>query len=194
MSALTPGRRRWLPAAAVVVVAVLAAAPLLAPGFLNTRGGGDSPFLLQRLQQLETALHDGHFPVRWMPDANYGYGYPFFNYYAPLSIYVAFFFRLLGYSYVAALELAQLGGFLVAAGGAYLLARRWLMSQWAALVAAAAYTVAPFHLVNVYVRGDSLAEFWAMAFYPLVLLAMDRLLDRDLGRAPPCAAALPCWR
>lgn len=68
----------------VTVLALAAAYPLLSqPGLLNTRGGGDSPFLLQRLQQLETALRDGHFPVRWMPDANYGYGYPFFNYYAP---------------------------------------------------------------------------------------------------------------
>jgi hypothetical protein len=41
----------------------------------------------------------------------------------------------------------------------------------------AAYTFAPFHMVNVYVRGDSLAEFWAMAFYPLVLLAADWLSD-----------------
>jgi hypothetical protein len=72
---------------ATLLVACLAAYPLLAePGLLNTRGGGDSPFLLQRLHQLETALRDGHFPVRWMPDANYGYGYPFYNFYAPLSI------------------------------------------------------------------------------------------------------------
>ncbi|MGB1253212.1 MAG: hypothetical protein ACPG8W_21545, partial [Candidatus Promineifilaceae bacterium] len=31
-------------------------------------------------------------------------------------------------------------------------------------------------LANVYVRGDSLAEFWAMAFYPIVLLTAERLL------------------
>ena len=79
-----------------LLVAFLAAWPLIgSPGFLNTRGGGDSPFLLQRLQQLETAMRDGHFPVRWMRDANYGFGYPFFNYYAPLSIYVAAIFRVL---------------------------------------------------------------------------------------------------
>ena len=94
----------------------MAAWPLLRePGLLNTRGGGDSPFLLQRLQQLETALRGGHFPVRWMPDANYGYGYPFFNFYAPLSIYIAAVFRFLGFSYIRAIHLAQLAGFLVAA-------------------------------------------------------------------------------
>ncbi len=160
--------------AATLLIAGVAAFPLLAqPGLLNTRGGGDSPFLLQRLQQLETAVLDGHFPVRWMPDANYGYGYPFFNYYAPLSIYIAFLFRLIGFSYVRAIQLAQLAGFMVAAWAMFVLARRWFRSEWAGMLTAVAYTVAPFHLVNVYVRGDSLAEFWAMAFYPLVILAAD---------------------
>ena len=129
------------------------------PGLLNTRGGGDSPFLLQRLQQLTTALADGHFPVRWMPDANFGYGYPFYNYYAPFSVYIAAIFRFLGASFVLAIKLAQLSGFVLAAWGMFQLGRRWLGGNWSGLLAAAAYTLAPFHMVNVYVRGDSLAEF-----------------------------------
>ncbi|HRQ36478.1 MAG TPA: hypothetical protein PLD25_01005 [Chloroflexota bacterium] len=162
---------------AVILLAVVAAVPLLAgPGLLNTRGGGDSPFLLQRLQQLETAVRDGHFPARWMPDANYGYGYPFYNYYAPLSIYITLLFRFTGFSYVQAIQLSQVAGFIVAAVGMAALGRRWFGSEWAGLLTAVAYTFAPFHMVNVYVRGDSLAEFWAMAFYPLVLLAADHLV------------------
>jgi uncharacterized membrane protein len=169
-------RRTWFTFLALLV-ALVAALPLLQHGgLLNTRGGGDSPFLLQRLQQLVAALRDGHFPVRWMPDAAYGYGYPFFNYYAPLSIYVAAVFRLLGAPYTTAIQLAQLSAFLLAAWASLELARRWLRDEWAALLASAAYTLAPFHLVNVYVRGDSLAEFWAMALYPLVLFAADHLL------------------
>ncbi len=169
-------RTRWF-WLAVLLIALVAAWPELAqPGLLNTRGGGDSPFLLQRLEQLETAVFDGHFPVRWMPDANYGYGYPFYNFYAPLSIYITFLFRLLGFSFVRAIHLSHLLGYIVAAWGTFALVRRWFRNDWAGLLAAAAYTVAPFHLVNVYVRGDSLAEFWAMAFYPLVILAADGLI------------------
>ncbi len=172
-------RRRWF-WLAVLFIALLAAWPELSrPGLLNTRGGGDSPFLLQRLHQLETAVLDGHFPVRWMPDANYGNGYPFYNFYAPLSIYITFFFRLLGFGFVRAIHLSHLLGYIVAAWGTFALARRWFRSEWAGLLAAAAYTLAPFHLVNVYVRGDSLAEFWAMAFYPLVILAADGLFGGE---------------
>ena len=165
--------------AVALLAAVAAAWPLMAqPGLLNTRGGGDSPFLLQRVQQLVTAVAQGHFPARWMPDANYGYGYPFYNFYAPLSIYITAIFRAIGFSYVRAIQLSQLAGFLTAAAGMFYLARRWFHSDWAGLLAAVAYTTAPFHMVNVYVRGDSLAEFWAMAFYPLVLLAADVLIQR----------------
>ncbi len=163
---------------AALALAVLAAWPLLsANGLLNTRGGGDSPFLLQRLHQLTTAVADGHFPVRWMPDANYGYGYPFYNFYAPLSIYITAVFRLIGFSFTRSIQLSQLAGFIVAAWGIFALSERWFRSRWAAFLSAAAYTTAPFHLVNIYVRGDSLAEFWAMAFYPLLILAVDRLFD-----------------
>ena len=172
----------WPWIAAVLLVAILAAWPAISqPGLLNTRGGGDSPFLLQRLHQLTAALANGHFPARWMPDANYGYGYPFYNFYAPLSIYVAAAFRFLDFSFVRAIHLAQLAGFVVAGLGMFHLGWRWLGSRWAGLLAAVAYTLAPFHMVNVYVRGDSLAEFWAMAFYPLILLAADRLMDAIAG-------------
>ena len=172
-----------------MLVAVLAAWPALSqPGLLNTRGGGDSPFLLQRLHQLTAALAGGHFPARWMPDAAYGDGYPFFNFYAPLSLYIAAAFRALGFSFVRAIHLAQLAGFLVAGLGAYALGRRWLGSPWAGLLVAVAYTAAPFHMVNVYVRGDSLAEFWAMAFYPLVLLTADALVS---GQWPPATRDTP---
>ena len=183
--------------AALLVACVAAWFLISGGGLLNTRGGGDSPFLLQRLHQLERALWDGHFPVRWMPDANYGYGYPFFNFYAPLSFYVPFFYRLFGFSYVQAIQLSQLTAFLVAAWGSYRLALRWFDHRPAALLSSAAYTLAPFHLVNVYVRGDSIAEFWAMAFYPLSFLALERLLDRvkaaESGRPDQAGRRVVVW-
>lgn len=164
-------------------MALAAALPLfLHPGFLNTRGGGDSPFLLFRLHQLTAALSEGVFPVRWMPDAAFGLGYPFFNYYAALPYYFAAAFRLFGLSYILSLKLTHLLGFAVASLGMYEWTRRTTGSARASFVAAAAYTLAPFHMVNVYVRGDSLSEFWAMAWYPLILLAVLNAAQRPSGR------------
>jgi len=173
-----PDIARWaLPAA--LLFALLAAWPLVnGPGLVNTRAGGDSPFLLVRVQQLVEVLRAGGFPPRWMPDAAYGLGYPFFNHYAALPYYLAAALKFLGLGYLAAIQLTQAFGFLAAALGMYALVRHLTHSPASAFLAAVAYTYAPFHLVNVYVRGDSLSEFYAFAFYPLILWCLARLHDK----------------
>ncbi|MCP4537064.1 MAG: YfhO family protein [Chloroflexi bacterium] len=159
----------------LILAALLAAASLWGPGMVNTRGGGDSPFLLQRTHQLVANLRAGVFPARWMPDAAYGLGYPFFSYYAALPYYLAGLLALIGLDLLTAIKLVQTLGFVAAALAMY----GWMLhlskNRWAAWLAAVAYTVAPFHLVNVYVRGDSLSEFYAFIFYPLILWGMDRI-------------------
>ncbi len=162
--------------AAALALGALAAWPLLVvPGMINTRAGGDSPFLLLRLYELQVNLRAGQFPARWMPDAAYGLGYPFFNYYASLPYYLGAGLSLAGAGVLAALKLVQLLGFLAAAAAMYALAYALFADPAAAFLAAAAYTFAPFHMVNVYVRGDSLSEFYAFAFYPLLLWSIVRL-------------------
>jgi len=170
-------RTEW-PLVVALLLCFAAGWPLLASwGLVETRAGGDSPFLLVRVHQLAAALKEGVFPVRWMGDAAYGYGYPFFNFYAALPYYLAALLKLLGFTYVNAIKGAQLLGLVAAGLGAYLLAKRLWPNPWGALLASAAYTFAPFHLVNLYVRGDSLSEFWAFAFYPFVLLTLMRLWE-----------------
>lgn len=157
----------------ILAVALAAAAPLWGPGIVNTRGGGDSPFLLQRLHQMTANLRAGVFPVRWMPDAAYGLGYPFFSYYAALPYYIGGLLALLGLDLITATQITQTLGFVAAALAMYGWTRRHAKNPLPAWLAAVAYTVAPFHLVNVYVRGDSLSEFYAFIFYPLILWALD---------------------
>jgi hypothetical protein len=157
----------------LVAVALLAAWQVWGPGMVNTRGGGDSPFLLQRTYEMAANLRAGVFPVRWMPDAAYGLGYPFFSYYAALPYYLAGLLVLLGLDILTALKVVQTLGFIAAALAMYGWMHSLTGNRWAAWLAAVAYTVVPFHLVNVYVRGDSLSEFYAFVFYPLVLWALD---------------------
>ncbi len=164
--------------AAAVLLALLAAAPLWGPGIVNTRGGGDSPFLLQRTMEMAETLRHGVLPPRWMSHAAYGLGYPFFNHYAALPYYVSGALTVLGVNILSAIQTTQTLGFLFAAVTMGLWSRRIFRSRAAQLLAVAAYTFAPFHLVNVYVRGDSLSEFYAFVWYPLILWSLDRVAER----------------
>lgn len=172
------------PRVLVVALALVAVAPALAaPGIVATRAGGDSPFLLQRVFEMAVALRGGHFPARWMPDAAHGLGYPFWNFYAPLAYGVAGTVAVLGGGVIGAVKLTQALCFVLAALGAYRLARSAWGTAAAGVVAAAAYTFAPYHLLNVYVRGDALAELAAYAVAPWLLVAIDGALLRPSARS-----------
>ncbi len=173
---------RYLRLALCIILGLLAAAPLWGVGIVNTRGGGDSPFLLQRTLDMAESLRHGIFPVRWMAHAAYELGYPFFHHYAALPFYLSGGLTALGISPLLAIQAVQTLGFVCAALAMALWAERVFQSRVAVLLAAAAYTFAPFHMVNVYVRGDSLSEFWAFVWYPLILWAVDRLAERATFR------------
>jgi hypothetical protein len=152
----------------------------LGPGVVQTHAGGDSPFLLQRTFELVANLRAGVFPARWMPDAAFGLGYPFFSFYAALPYYLAALFNLSGFDLLSAIKLTQTLGMFAAAGAMWQYART-LLPKPGALLATVAYTLAPYHLVNLYVRGDSLQEFFAFAWYPLILWSVDRLIAQEKG-------------
>ncbi len=184
----TPRAMRMAFYALLLLLPLLAAFPLWGPGMVNTRGGGDSPFLLQRTLDVAASLQHGIFPPRWMAHAAYDLGYPFFNHYAALPYYLSGALTALGFSPILAIQATQTLGFLLAALAMGLWARRVYHSRVAVLLAVAAYTCAPFHLVNVYVRGDSLSEFYAFVWYPLILWTLDRAAERATLRRITLAA------
>ncbi|MCX6016960.1 MAG: 6-pyruvoyl-tetrahydropterin synthase-related protein, partial [Chloroflexi bacterium] len=143
-----------------------------------------------RTFELSTSIGDGALPGRWMPDAAFGLGYPFFVYYAALPYYLAAVVAMTGLSVVSAIKITQTLGVIAAAAGMYGFARKWLPSHGAAL-AAVAYTTAPFHLANVYVRGDSLSEFWAFVWFPLILWTLSERPQQPGNRITLVLPALP---
>jgi hypothetical protein len=124
---------------------------------------------------LVEGMRAGELFPRWSPELAYGLGYPFFDFYGPLAFYAASALHLLGLPIVESIKATQLLGFVLCSTAMFGFARRHL-GDAGALVAAAAYGYAPYHIVNVYARGDSLGEFTAMALLPLVLWALERAL------------------
>ena len=82
---------------------------------VNTRGGGDSPFLLQRTLDMAENLRHGIFPPRWMAHAAYDLGYPFFSHYAALPYVLSGGLTALGLGPILAIQATQTFGFVLAA-------------------------------------------------------------------------------
>ena len=80
---------------------------------------------------------------RWSPDWTFGYGYPFFTIYAPLSTFVGVLFnQILGLGYEASVKAVLALSVLGSGLAMYGFVRSWL-GRRAGLVAAVAYMAVP---------------------------------------------------
>ncbi len=154
------------------ILVVLASCLLAVYPFLSRPGlpvETDIELHVIRTAELGHLLRGGELYPRWAPDFYYGYGYPIFNYYAPLSYYVAVGLAVIpGVDVVLAVKLALMGSLLASGLGMYYLVRhRW--GEHSGIVAAAAYVFAPYvHYIDPYARGV-LAESFALALFPWVM-------------------------
>ncbi len=139
--------------------------PLLQPGYFW--GGHDARHSVYFLYEFDRAIQDGVWYPRWSPDFAFGYGYPFFNIYGPLSSYLGEAFHLSGFDIVTSVKLVFGLSALLSGMTMYLFARR-LMGTDAGLIAALTYVYIPYHLFDLYVRA-ALAESVGFIFLPLAL-------------------------
>jgi hypothetical protein len=169
-------RQSWFIFVPLLGGILLALQPLLA-GHLPWRG--DGLLHVYRLVELERAVGQGVLFPRWLPDLGYGFGFPLFNYYAPLSYYLLLALRGLGLSVVAALQIGYALALVTIALGVFFWARA-LFGAIAGLVAAFAAAYAPYILYDALHRGV-LAELWGLAFLALALAALEHHVRQRTG-------------
>ncbi len=169
--AATPDWLRRLGGWLLILVAALPAVQPLLGGTLPWSADGLLHF--HRLAQLHRSLQHGILFPRWAPDMGFGFGFPLFNYYAPLSYYLAEPLHLVGLSTQNALLAAFVLATFAACIGAYLCGRD-LFGPQAGFVAAIAFVYAPYNMYNVVHRG-ALAEAWGLAWLPFAFWSLRRL-------------------
>ncbi len=133
----------------------------------------DAELHIFRLHELGLLVRGGDYYPRWAPNFYHGYGYPIFNYYAPLTYYVGLLFEVWPlFDAVAAVKAVFIIGLLAAALGMYGFVRdNWGRS--AGFVAAAVYIYAPYvQYVDPHARGV-MPESFSLGLFPLVLWALD---------------------
>ncbi len=137
----------------------------------------DSPVHYARIAAYYKALSAGQILPRWAGELNYGYGMPLFNFIYHVPYLVTSLILFLGAGLVTAFKLALTLSFVLSGVFSYMFGLRFFGSRTRAYVFFLLYQFAPFHLIDLAVRGD-IAEGYALAFLPLVLFAIVRGFDR----------------
>jgi hypothetical protein len=167
----------------IALLCAVAVVPLLRSESPCTHDGA---FHYYRVAAMRHALQDSTQPqrsaftrslrsvfTRYLPDLAFGYGYPFFNYRAALSYYLALALHLTGLALPVAFNLLYALSIAGSALTMYLLARD-LFGPRAGIVAAVAYAYAPYQFLDALLRAN-MPETVALPFLPLILWAFRRL-------------------
>lgn len=157
----------------VTAVALLAVWPFLSRASLPMQT--DAELHIFRLHELTLLIQGGEWYPRWAPNFYHGYGYPIFNYYAPLTYYLGLLVSLWArFDAVAGVKAVFVLGLLLAAIGIYGFVRdNW--GRRAGYVAAAVFVYAPYvQYVDPHARGV-LAESFSFGAFAVALWALDRL-------------------
>lgn len=151
-----------LAVALLIALCFFSIKPLFFAGFFPIHDDAQ----VARVFEMGKSLSDGMFPVRWVSDLGYGYGYPVFNFYAPLAYYFGGMLTMIGLDALIATKIMIGIGMIVAGITMYLFAKQ-IWGGLGGFLASILYVYAPYHAVQLYVRG-AVAELWAYAFIPLV--------------------------
>jgi len=146
---------------------------LLKPGYFPMHDDMQA----MRLLQMDKCVKDAQIPCRWVPDMGYGYGYPQFNFYAPLPYYAMEGFHLVGLEYLDSVKAGFILSIFISLIGMYLLGDL-LWGKYGGFISSLLYIYAPYRAVNMYVRG-AVGEFWALGFFPLIFWSSKKLIDGD---------------
>jgi hypothetical protein len=157
----------WL----VIMVALISGWTLLKPGYFNHH---DNIHFI-RVFEMRECFKDLQIPCRWTQHMAYGYGQPMFNYYSVFPYYAT---ALISYltGYLWSVKIAFLLTQVLAGVGMYLIVKE-LVGKKEGLVSSVVYIFAPYHALDIFVRG-AMAESFAIAFIPFAFYFSLKLIKK----------------
>lgn len=129
-----------------------------------------------RLYEMDKCFKDGQIPCRWVPDLGGLYGYPLFNYYAPLPYYFGELVYFITNNLIISVKVMFAVSFIGAYVFMYLLASKFWGKMGGAL-SGIFYSFAPYHALDFYIRG-AMGEMWALMFFPAIFWTLVKLEEK----------------
>jgi hypothetical protein len=162
----------------VFIAGILASRTLLfQKGYFNMH----DDLQMMRQLEMEKCFKDGQIPCRWVPDMGYKYGFPLFNFYPPLPYLTGQVIRTFGFAYTDTAKILFAFSIIASGFGMYFLGNEFFKKAGGVL-SAVFYMWAPYHAVDVYVRG-AMNESWALIFFPLIFLFGYKLVANSENRS-----------
>ena len=159
----------------LIVLLLPSVSSLLQPGYFSMH----DDLQVFRLFELNKCFQDGQIPCRWVPDGGFGYGYPLMQFYPPMPYYPMELMVMLGLGFFWPVKIMFILAFIFSGLGMYYLAKEFF-GKWGGILSALFYVYAPYHSVDIYVRGAQ-NEAWGMVWFPFVLLYLYKLITKKFS-------------
>jgi hypothetical protein len=139
----------------------------------------DSQAHLARMANAYTAIKDGHFPPRWAPNLNNGFGYPVFNFNYPLAYWLSVPFIAANFSIELTFKIITVLSLVAGCVGSFWIFKLYF-SQPSSLIASLLYSLGIYSSQLVFVRGG-IGELLYFAILPWLLYTLSILMKNKDG-------------
>lgn len=160
----------------LALICLASSLPLLVKGIVL---GHDMNFHMMRIEGIAEGLRQGEFPVKIASLWYDGYGYANSIYYGDILLYLPAMLRILGFSLVHAYKLYVFAINILTVILSYYSFNKIFLKKNIALITTAAYVLSTYRFMDIFVRA-SVGEYSAMAFLPLVMLAIYKIYTDNI--------------
>ncbi len=133
----------------------------------------DGPFHVVRLMHFFKEIMTGQWPVRLGTNMAYGYGYPTFNFFYPLTYYLGSLVKMTGVGFGDSIRILNILAVLISIWGMYAFLRGHF-SKTASFLGALVFMYTPYRFLAMYVNG-AMGIVLALAIVPWIFWAIDYL-------------------
>ena len=169
--------KKIYPYLVVILLTIPACWYLFGRGYFNMH----DDLQVMRVYEMNRCFTDGQIPCRWAPDMAYGYGQAMFNFYSAFPYYLGQFIKMtIGLSILGTVKALFFISLVGSSIGMYLLAKEF-WGKTGGILAAVLYTYAPYHALDIFVRG-ALSESFSLAILPYLWLSLYILVKKPSVR------------
>ena len=159
----------------LAVIVLFASMPLMLDYMMP---GGDLGYHLMRIEGIKDSLLHGMFPARNAPEWQQGYGYASAIFYGETLLYLAAFFRLIGFTVVTSYRLFFFVMTVVQTLIAYFCFRKMFGEKYIGLLCSMLYTLSVYRYYKTYCCG-SFGESFGVLFLPFIAYGFWRVFTQD---------------